>query len=933
MAAHVSNSPHQARNRTPASYRALSPLTLGILTSLSALNAPLALAADSQASPTALQAENAQLRAEIEALKKRLNEKEQQPADPPPTAQSVTAPSPGGRNSPEAAETSGQPLENVVVSSRRKTPLATLKETPKSISVVSGEELSRLETNSFRNILTRIGNVGATYTNPQAGSLMIRGVGWASGAGPLDPSVGVTVDGVSYGISGLGSAFNHIDVDTVSVARGPQGTLGGKNASMGEIVIRNNVPSFTPEASASITYGQLNTLSTKATVGGPLIDGLLAWRGSFSREQADGLYKNLNDPNYSYKNTDRTYARAQFLLTPSTDFSALLNLDFSPVSKEFSDNYVNFPRATPAYYDSRNASGELIAVDQRNEPIGRLSRPWFAREARYTTADYTSNQINRLSQNPNNYGSKGVSATLNWNLGGFNLSSISAYRDFYFDSGGGPISVFDIDRSPSTGHVEYQQISQELRLSSPKGGAVDYQTGLYFFNSKMPERWTTARHGSDAGAYYASAPQYARLDADNTGRVLMQDSINRLFTKTRDQIDNTSFALYGNADWHLSEALKLNAGLRLTQEDRRTTSTRLVEDQGYGSDLNPLSINNVRLAAAGVTQTQLDDTLARKYFGAASYSALNAAQKQQITDARAIRRARLGSLYGETEAETFEELLPTFTISPSYKFSDRHTGYLSWQHGEKAGISQIVGASAAGGRSAPVKAEKSNAYELGLKSSLPQQDLVVGAALFLQDIKNYIQPMYFYDEVQTVLNNDGNLAYTAGLGNVPKVQTKGLELDVSYSGLRYTTIRFAGAYTDARYKKFPTLAKPAELGGTTTPYYDASGMTLPGSAKYTFNLSADYVRPVLDDKIFHSTVNYRYTSSFNNDPSLSRYSEVDAFGVTDLAVGLGRRDRLVDVNLIVKNVFNTNSGFLGTWNNYFPSQPRWIGVTVSTRLQ
>lgn len=927
MALAISRLPDQSGSGGPIGPWTFSPWALGILAGLSALNMSPALAAEPPASLGSLQAENAQLRAEVEALKKRLGE-----TTPPQPAQPPAAPA-FSTEQPEAPGVVQPSLESVRVSSRRTTPLATLKEVPQSISVVSGEELSRLETNSFRNILTRIGNVGATYTNPQAGSLMIRGVGWASGAGPLDPSVGVTVDGVSYGISGLGAAFNHIDVDTVSVARGPQGTLGGKNSSMGEIVIRNNVPSFTPEASASITYGKLNTVSTRATVGGPLIDGLLAWRASFSREQADGPYKNLNDPNYSYKNTDRTYARAQFLLTPSKDFSALLNLDFSPVSKEFSDNYVNFPRATPGYYDSRNASGGLIAVEQRNEPTGRLARPWFAREASYSTADYTSSQINRLSQNPNNYGSKGGSATLNWNLGGFTLTSISAYRDFYFDSGGGPISVFDIDRSPSTGHVEYQQVSQELRLSSPKGGAVDYQAGLYYFNSKMPERWTTARYGSDAGAYYASYQQYARLDADHAGRALMQDSISRLFTKTRDQIDNTSFAIYGNADWHLSDALKLNTGLRLTQENRHTTSSRLVEDQGYAADLNPLAINNVRLAAAGVTQTQLDDSLARKYFGASSYGALSAAQKQQITDARAIRRARLGSLYAETEAESFEQLLPTFTVSPSYRFNDQYTGYVSWQHGEKAGISQIVGASASGGSSAPVKAEKSNAYELGLKASLPQHDLAFGAAVFQQDIRNYIQPMYFYDAVQTALNNDGNLAYTAGLGNVPKVRTKGLELDVSYSGFRYTTLRFAGAYTDARYREFPTLAKPAELGGTATPYYDASGMTLPGSAKYSFNLSVDYARPVLNDKLFHSTVNYRYTSSFNNDPSLSRYSEVDAFGVTDLAVGLGRRDRLVDVNLIVKNVFNTNSGFLGTWNNYYPSLPRWIGISISTRLQ
>jgi len=825
----------------------------------------------------------------------------------------------------------GRTQELLVRGQQETQPAIKLKDVPLSVSVVTGVELEKFNTLDFRNIITRIGNVRATYTNPQAGSLILRGVGWASGAGPLDPSVGVRVDGVSYGISALASSLNYVDIESVDVTRGPQGTLGGKNTSLGEISIKTRAPSFTPDAYASITYGDLNTINTTVAVGGPVIDDLLAWRGTFLRSQADGPWKNLDDKNWSYKNEDRTFGRVQFLLTPTEDFSALLNLEYAPTSKEFSDNYVNFARPTPAYYDYNGADGKPMPVNIGNQPEGRLARRWFAQEQNYGPDDYLDDKINRLSQNPNNYASKGAALTLDWNVANHTLTSITAFRDFYFDSGGGPISVFDIERSPSTGHVEYEQLSQEFRISSNLDGLVNYQAGLFYFHNEIPERWTTARFGSDAGAYHATTAQYNRLDTDGNARILLQNSLSRLFTKTKDDIDNTSSAIYANADWNFTEAFTLTTGLRMTHEERTTRSSRFIVDSGYAPELNPVAINNVQLRSPA-DQLANDNFIAQKYFGVATFAALNSAQKQQVADARQIRLARIGGLYKEMDAEPFDEWLPTAVISPSYKLNDNQTAYFSWQHGEKAGISQIVGATADGGKSAPVKSERSDTLELGLKSVVLDNDLVINSGLYIHRVKNYIQPMFFYDEAQTIFNKDGLLAYTSGLGNVPEVESKGVELDVVYTGLPNTSLRFAGAYTDAVYKEFEFLAKPLELGGSGDPYYDATGKTLPGSAKFTFNIAAEYLLPLSNDKEFHSNINYRYSSKYNNDVSLSRYSVVDAAGILDIAVGIGRSDGLFDVNLIVKNVLDTDYGFYGNWNTYFPSTPRWVGIALSTNF-
>jgi len=115
--------------------------------------------------------------------------------------------------------------------------------------------------------------------------------------------------------------------------------------------------------------------------------------------------------------------------------------------------------------------------------------------------------------------------------------------------------------------------------------------------------------------------------------------------------------------------------------------------------------------------------------------------------------------------------------------------------------------------------------------------------------------------------------------------------------------------------------------------FDAKGETLPNAAKFTGNLSAEYRRPVLGDKVFHTNINYNYTSKYNSDASLSRYAEIDGYGITDIGIGIGRKDNLFDFNLLVKNVFDTDYRNNQTWNSYVPTvNPRWIGFVFSSKL-
>ncbi len=120
-------------------------------------------------------------------------------------------------------------LDDVVVSAERD-----VQEIPRSFAVVSGEELETFHVDNFRDILDRIGNVRTSWQNPQTTAIIVRGLGWSAGTGVLDPSVGVAVDGVSYGVTGIAALSNFTDIDAIQVVRGPQGVNGGRQTSVGD---------------------------------------------------------------------------------------------------------------------------------------------------------------------------------------------------------------------------------------------------------------------------------------------------------------------------------------------------------------------------------------------------------------------------------------------------------------------------------------------------------------------------------------------------------------------------------------------------------------------------------------------------------------------------------------------------------------------------
>ncbi|MEJ0034469.1 MAG: TonB-dependent receptor [Gammaproteobacteria bacterium] len=889
-----------------------------------------------------------QVQAEVERLKQLLQKEEQTLADKTSQPATSTA-SASAASKPEEESRLGK------VTVRARNRLEPLQDVPLSISVVTGKELERLNAFDIESITRRAGNVSWNQGNQRTSSLSIRGIGRQGQTEAQDPSVGIIVDGVNYAYNALTSSFDFTDVDTVEVSRGPQGTLLGKNASVGVINITTRRPSFTPSADYGVTLGQWDTVQGRLAAGGPVIDDLVAWRGTLTVDKGRGNIVNQNNPDLTWQNKDRVSGRLQTLITPSDSLSIRVAVDHTPRGGETTNGRtINLP--TPTVYSNGTPNNALT-----NER--RLARRWFTQLGSYTAGSSYfygggDGSVNYDYQQPLVTGSNGGLIDIAWHVGSFDVTSISAYKDYHFDAVNDEGTPFDIYRNSGGFWNDYKQVSQELRLSSTIGEALDYQTGLYFIRvdngAEYRREWA-----NDAGAWFATDGQYGTLDRDATGRYLLQNSLDGLKMAYNSpaglqSIQNKSYAAFGQVNWHIADALTVTLGARATREDRKNTATTYIKDPGNAPELNPDVVNGVFLGGfnndtAGalvpalntVDQLRVADTVANKYFGVAinpaaapgaAYNSLTGPQRAQVAAAKAIRRTAVGVVFPVRDAETFKKTQPAFVVSPSYKINSNLTSYVSWQYGEKAGISQFVN-----GVSALVPGEKTNAYEVGLKSTLLENTLTFNLAAFYARIKDYQQGVRVVDQYTTDQNIANGvtpqIAYTTATGNVPRVIAKGVEIDGVYAGIPHTTLRLSGAYNDAYYASFPNSAQPVENGFTGAPAYrDVSGETLPGAYKYALNVGVDFRAPAFAGLDFVTSFNAAYTSRFKSDNALSDYSEVAGKTIADLAIGLSRSNQAFSVTLLAKNVFNNNTPLTQSWNSYTPAFPRWLGVAVNGKL-
>ena len=213
----------------------------------------------------------------------------------------------------EAFSPSQGEINTIVITARRLEESA--QEVPVSVVNVTGRSLEQAGITTAQELQNVVSGLQVMVPNPRLAQFTLRGLGSSSFNEGLESSVGFFVDGVYLGRQSM-SITDLIDIERIEVARGPQGTLFGKNATAGTIHVITQKPQFTPETLLEVSAGSFNTLNVRGTTTGPLSD-TLAVRLTGWHNERDGLLENRRNGEF-YNDRQREGLRGQLLWAPSS---------------------------------------------------------------------------------------------------------------------------------------------------------------------------------------------------------------------------------------------------------------------------------------------------------------------------------------------------------------------------------------------------------------------------------------------------------------------------------------------------------------------------------------------------------------------------------------------------------------------------------------
>lgn len=116
-----------------------------------------------------------------------------------------------------------------------------INEAPTSVSALNAEQLEQRAAIHLEDALNALPNVNFSAGSSRARFIQIRGIGERSQfVDPINPSVGLLIDGINY--SGLGQAAQLFDISQVEVYRGPQSGRFGADGLAGMLVLESTRP-------------------------------------------------------------------------------------------------------------------------------------------------------------------------------------------------------------------------------------------------------------------------------------------------------------------------------------------------------------------------------------------------------------------------------------------------------------------------------------------------------------------------------------------------------------------------------------------------------------------------------------------------------------------------------------------------------------------
>ncbi len=473
---------------------------------------------------------------------------------------------------------SNNTFEEVFVTARRRK--ENIQDIPIPMTAMIGAQVENTGAFNVNRLKEMIPTVQFYSSNQRNSALNIRGLGTTFGLtnDGIDPGVGFYVDGVYYARSAA-TTLDFIDVESIEVLRGPQGTLYGKNTTAGALNITTRKPSFSPVGRFELSYGNYGYIQAKSSISGPL-NKKIAGRLSFTGTQRDGFVYNVVKQEH-INDLNNIGVRGQLLYVLSNRVDVTLAAD---VSRQRPNGYAQvFAGVAPTMRAGFRQFEQIIAdlgydLPSRN-PFDRLvdhDTPWRGNQ------DFGGASINVDVK----LGSGTITSTTAWRYWKWGPSND---RDFT------GLQALALSQAPST----HQQWSQEVRYAGKFSSRLSGLAGIFALGQKLgPDEAHTEESGKDQWRFSQSTP--SPLWA--TPGLLDGYGI-----KSYPNLKTLSAALFGQIDWTITDQIHMLAGMRVNYDDKNVDFRRVTYGGLQTTDPVLLAMKN-SVYSDQAFQEQIDDT-------------------------------------------------------------------------------------------------------------------------------------------------------------------------------------------------------------------------------------------------------------------------------------------------------------------------------------